>query len=72
MIIDIDGMILQGNVIDIGIDIVDVLRIQDKVEKKKHDCVEFCELEVLSYLLLRNIVLSLAVTSMSCGQNQGL
>ena len=26
-------LILQGNVIDIGIDIVDVLRIQDKVLK---------------------------------------
>ena len=27
----IEVLILQGNVIDIGIDIVDVLRIQDKV-----------------------------------------
>ena len=44
LIIDIDGMILQGNVIDIGIDIVDVLRIQDKVEKKSMIVLNFMNL----------------------------
>ena len=65
-------MILQGNVIDIGIDIVDVLRIQDKVEKKSMIVFNFVNLLSCHILFFRNIVLSLAVTSMSCGQNQGL
>ena len=39
-------LFFQGNVIDIGIDIVDVLRIQDKVEKKNMIVLNCCELVV--------------------------